>query len=894
MKFQITLGSVNELYNITPLNNPKFIYRKVSDYIYAFQKHPDSIVINHDYIPNFSEIIKTNTGVLRVEENDTTIAYSFNDSDVVFDDYKKVYIINIKVSPEYEQFENNRRTEYNILRNPLPKKSLTAEFFTGDIQGCIDVKNVLIYLTQEVFGSNYIFVSDFFTDVVKHYLTQSSNVSKAKTSSSYNEATIFNLNFDNLFNDLVTLYNVRGYIEEFKIGEIVYAKIFRIEHVSYFENERKELPYFDAVSQDYEGYLNQQQQYTIADSSVKKETFKNNFDTDYFKDISIEYDAEGTDKEYQITGFTDLSGVITDSSKFSNTGFFHLRESPLNNVSNRILPVGGYEAGQRLTTQSTNYTLRDNQFSNEYIFDRVTGLGVNQRATVLKSQATPRLENYKVNPELDIYWYSGDATGKTVVTQSNTPYVIVIDLKVRVFLADESLKTQNNLWIDCAVSNTYTFNRRIDAIDGWNSNFFIYDGKAFVSRTYFSLTKNQTEYQTLTLNTSTAQTTLIYEIVPLFFYNTGVLGNPADIMSVYAQSLEEGETIILNNPLAYTELLPEHHRHERYYFLGKIENQPYNFYSTKPTKKGESILFLDNVFDFIDTGRISTQFGFGELENAEIDTFKKELVIKGTYDKIRRYSDENELLSVFFDGARFVQIYDEIVLAETDENINEIELVIQVSPYATYQVINLTETKLIIVTSETGISRTYTVYFPFVKPTFYYSGDVEMSATPFTSQAWISSDGVVDFGVGFTRLNSPQKYVILNNPNLENVTELNLKGVAIAGEVHIVDLSMFTGLTTLKANECVFDQFILPNKTYTEISIIFSFTKFSPFLDLTANNDNIIIDIRGTLIDANEVLQQLDEKGWINGSINISTLALNAEGEAARLSLISKGWTVII
>lgn len=888
MIYRFTIGGLN--YDITLLNETdvKFRISKKSSLLINLVLELDTIIINENQFQNaggnnFANTVQTSgICVISVIEDSTEISsQTFSYSNIQYDDFKKVYKISPKES-EFADFSEKSDIKYNILNTSIDTYTLSSDFYNSAIKGCVLTFDALWYLLNEVFGSQYRIESDFL-ESNPLYLCQSSNVKKAYTEVTYDEATVFDISLNELLNDLDVLYNLRLH----KIGDTIYCKTLT-ELEDYFKLEGK----FDLDTDAFKYFTKQQKEYSFDENTVRSERFESVYDTDYFKDRTIDYDNDGQEIVHRLNGYTDLLGVTSDVSKYASTSFFHIYADSTS-VIKKDLPISGFQK-YNYTHESNLYEVSDSIGNNKRL-TQINFLGEVQSNDLFISNSFSALTGFKSIPEIDVTGYWGDTREYQYSDHPTNLYV-----GINVFLADASQKTEAKTWEECAVSNIITRE--------WNVQFRVYEGSYALIKinddwctyTYSaSLTDHQTNYQTLTLSQDTANCVLIYRIVTRPFSHTATTTFdyykvPCLHLNVFIQVRGSGTTSILNYPLAFIESVPEWKTEGRYMAQGDFEGQTLNFVPVR-SKKASTTVFLEKISDLDLSGWVNTQFGIGEIESGDVSIFKKQLVLNCKYNTFRRFSDENLITRFFFDEMTSVRIYDNIIVctAAIGTDLSTITPEIWVSQYATYTVLNSnysTENE-IIVTSEMGTERKYKVFISIILPRFQYEGTPSLiSATPQTSQVWIHSDGVLNYGDSWARYSSsPSGSVIQNNPNLNLITSFTALGMK-----SLVDLTMYTGLTSVSITvSSLMTQVLLPNNEFTQIIINGTLMSESFIPSLTGVLNGVLLSLENNDFDPNEILVQLDLKGWINGAVNVTgNGVLNASGLAAKSSLELKGWSV--
>ena len=153
----------------------------------------------------------------------------------------------------------------------------------------------------------------------------------------------------------------------------------------------------------------------------------------------------------------------------------------------------------------------------------------------------------------------------------------------------------------------------------------------------------------------------------------------------------------------------------------------------------------------------------------------------------------------------------------------------------------------------------------------------------------------LNFNTQMTGINLPAsaEIITLFSVSFGNLTgTLDLSSLTkLSGVVELVDHPLLTGVTLPPSAE-----------VFTRISLQKSDLGYVDFTVLSAVNDNIDIIIRDNSMTAGEVnniLDDLDNEGWINGTLSIAGTNAAPDGASggfdgltAKANLIANGWTV--
>lgn len=153
--------------------------------------------------------------------------------------------------------------------------------------------------------------------------------------------------------------------------------------------------------------------------------------------------------------------------------------------------------------------------------------------------------------------------------------------------------------------------------------------------------------------------------------------------------------VALNNVLFFSQLLPNYHRHNRPLNKGKMNGVETQMLSTKPIKKGDSIvipLCCEDIFNPLDT--ILTEMGEGIVSEAKYDLTKQTLELNLLYNVFDGLSNN---LPPAIQSANYTMYANEVLFfpinaSDVDGTVTAITAPIQ--PYhGTLEILSLTEGK---------------------------------------------------------------------------------------------------------------------------------------------------------------------------------------------------------
>jgi len=830
------------------------------------------------------EVQKYEECTLQVYEDNILLnEYKFSYKNIKFDDFKKVYNILFIPTDGIEDYKNGKSVERDLCNSTLNQITLSASDFQSSIYGWIKVYYVLSYFVKKTFGTDYTFSSILFgtSQITKDlYICQASNVIKAAESLIYDKSKIFPLTFETLLIDLRYLFNIRIYVTE--------DKVVRIERFETFENEKS--IEFNAMDAKYTGYLTHQKEYTFDESdSVKSEIFKSVYVNQYFEDKSIEYANGEKEIEYQLQGYTDLSGVLTDSQKYSELGYFFgisVNQTTIEEITQAFPNRENYN----FTSYSEDFTYSEITDENEIKID-TTVVGANDGRGKFIIQSEEFIINSgavcQLNDSLDLYVL------KSLADSQNSDSFFC---KVQVFIADTTLKNENNLWINAKISDeSLSFgNVRVTFIHlRYDSRVRIFKGSQYY---YFKLQL----YGEFNINVNSQNAVILYSVKGLYtklmeFESHPLPRTRPNWIVLNSDFSVEGTQTFTNHHLAFKNTVPEYQKYDRYDNELEFDGVSYNW-NSKRLKKGDSILSLDKVADFNSSGFVFTQFEKGEIESADLNHFKKELVIKGKYYNELSKGTEANILDFYFDGIKYLNIVGNTIVCEAiiGTDLSTLIPTITISKYATYDELNVGYefNNRVIVTSQDGLTQNqYTVIITIAKPRFYYNGFLSLiNIVSLAQTQWIHNNGVINIGLGWSRYgDDTQRSVVLDNDSISNITTFQGQGLN-----NTIDLSGFTSLTSVQISVSNIYDIILEDLNYELLSIstcvLRSFT-----LENFTNLDNTEIILSDNDIDPNKILIEIDSKGWVNGEVDLSqTRELNAYGLIAKTNIEAKGWNVTI
>jgi len=880
MKYYITISGTE--YEFTPSNFSSCIldFKKPDNTFVSVYPSNISISIHENEFRNIGfndfsgQIKRQGESQIRISEGIFEEVFKFTFKEITYDDFKLMYDIQANNINGISNYDERKDTDIDLYSFNIIKTDLSGIGYTGEIKDCMRVNKVLEVLIKECFGQDFLLSSVFYTSLPL-YICQSSNVIKAVDNVVYNNATKFpNFSFKRLINDLTIMHNIRMSIS---------GKTIRIEPYETFENEKINSGVgFDATLPIYSGYLDSQKTYSFETEDVKSEVWKSDNSLELFENKTLKYKEEGKVEEYEMIGYTDLTGITLRTDDYSNSNYCFLYSTDGMNIDSTTTnypTVSNFELDD-FYESGLFYTRTDdsNEFkrsSNEFSISKYTFVS---DVFILDNPS-----NVQFVFSTDMY-----QRAKDVSDIYNYPFVGV---RLKTYIADSSQKTISNTWASCKISNEIYTEKTQEFYKDSEGKYklFTYNQEQF----YYAFISFSGE-----LSSNANNNCVIVHEFEIGMYQISAFDkilSPPYYFILSKGYFIEGTYTYLNDALRFANLVPTYHKYDRYAPEGVFDNTQLALYE-KRIKKGQSILSLGSIDEF-DTSRfINTQFGVGEIDSVNYDIFKKQITISGMYQNEFRFGKNADILSFYFDEATNIRMIDNLIICQAalGTDLSTITPIIKVSPYASYTVLNSSYAtdNTIIVTSEDGqTTKTYTVIITIAQPRFAYSGVLCLiNLLPYTNQRWIHSDGVINNSFGWSRFVSggASGTVILDYDDYENSTSFQAQGL-----IGSLNLTGFDSLETVQVTVSILNEVILPDNNFTSITISgcrltsFDFSNFT-------NLDNSIIILSANDLNPNKILIDLDESGFINGTIDVTgNGVLNLGGETARDNLFSKGWVVL-
>ncbi len=880
MKYYITISGTE--YEFTPSNFTSCVldFKKPDNMFVSVYPSNISISIHENEFRNIGfndfsgQIKRQGESQIRIIENTFEEVFKFTFKDIGYDDFKMMYDIQANNINGIANYDERKDTDIDLYTFNIQKTDLTGVGYTGEIKDCMRINRVLEVLIKECFGSEFILSSVFYTSLPL-YICQSSNVLKAVDNLVYANAIKFpNFSLKRLLNDLMIMHNIRMSIS---------GNTIRIEPYETFENEKLVSGVgFDASLPIYSGYLDSQKTYSFETSDVKSEVWKSDNSLELFENKTLKYKEEGKVEEYEMIGYTDLTGITLRTDDYSNNNYCFLYSTDGVNIDSTTTDYPTvsnfdiddfYESGSFYTrTDDSNEFKRS---SNEFYTSKYTFVS---DVFILD------------NPSNVQFVFSTDMYQRAVDVKPiyNQPFVAI---RLKTYIADSSQKTVSNTWSACKIStDVYTEKTQEFYKDSEGEyKLFTYNQEQF----YYAFISSIGEISSFANNNCV----IVHEF-EIGMYQISALDKiltPPYYFILSKNYFIEGTYTYLNDALRFANLVPLYHLYDRYAPEGIFDNTQLALYE-KRIKKGQSVLSLGSIDEF-DTSRfINTQFGVGEIESVNYDTFKKQITISGMYQNEFRFGKNADILSFYFEEATSIRMIDNLIICEAalGTDLSTITPTIKVSPYASFTVLNssyATDNTIIVVSEDGQTTKTYTVIVTIALPRFAYSSVLCLiNLLPYTDQRWIHSDGVINNSFGWSRFvtGGASGTVILDYDDYENSTNFQAQGL-----IGSLNLTGFDSLETIQVTVSSLNEVLLPDNNFTSITLsdcgLTSFD-FSGFTNL----DNTLIYLSTNNLNPNRILIDLDETGFINGTIDVrNNGVLDAGGSTARDNLFSKGWVVL-
>lgn len=810
-------------------------------------------------------------GYINVFDESNVLYHScyFQGQDVKFNEDEETYSITTITKDLYTEYEKLGDITYNlydeISNSYTISDTSSSGVFEQNIPKCLKLIDVLNFFVGKIFGVssepvvyvddngevqvdqqsiNVILVSSFFNNEINPitgiandtdciYLCQSSTVIAATSTELFDPATKFELSFDVLIKDLVAIYpDIYWYVET-KIGEA--GQLITYFYLESIETFRNNITTYENLVDNYSKYLVRQNEYSYKSSEIpKRTTYKTPFNTyKYFDNQYFNYQNESTlANEITMTGYTDLIGLAIDPESYSNTNFFFLKAK--NNTSyplelDYIVEDYGESLVGKLYNGDSENNIMETVNNNRLNYWKLEKGTPNTEREIVQSEFFAATVGDKIKiegtyyikfPNWSYYYYD--------IFYNNTERYYDWDnlLSAYLFYAEGAgvftvsiiNGELNELGEKEAISNIVQYEA-----DSFTTVLQDEDNKQkkYAFRLKFSaelIVTKSTPKATITFNVSVQGLSKENGSIP------GLINHRSH--AIYADcdftTLTDTQYSIINNKLAFKYTLPKYALNDQYannaFFSGTYDIV--NFSTLKKLKESKATIQV-NSHDEINLNSyfIDKVGDLGIIDSATYNHLTKEYILNIKHDLNRRFSPENKIISVNFDGLISYVINDtdnSIVIESTQEtDITSIIPSFVISKHAKITpesglVQDFTEPKTYYVTSESGLVRAYrVVVYSYVLRVNVYSdnsglpgaqiigmnGTESMELSCRCQNATPNTRDITGTNIGYniTQLNGYSE-LLVKATNISKIYTLNMQ--LLSGGT--IDLRSFTGLINIQ------------------------------------------------------------------------------------------------